>query len=191
MKHLMTLIALVVAVTAGAQEWNPDSNSDGIIGVEDLMGLLSAFGMEWNDALQIQVVDTLMDAEGQIQFETFWSWGSNSVYGENFVELTIHDTSDVVIFNDFHVMDNALFQGTVDDVDYNSGDPVVRTILPSSVSQKCIVFLFDDPVDSGESEWLFKFFEGESVVWEFHGQQRAMTRACSVGGKWFFTQGGW
>lgn len=50
MKHLMTLLALVVAVTAGAQTewpWNPDSNSDNIIGVEDLLSVLSVFGSEF------------------------------------------------------------------------------------------------------------------------------------------------
>ena len=50
MKHLMTLLALVVAVTAGAQvngfepPYNPDSNADAFIGTHDLMDLLSAFG---------------------------------------------------------------------------------------------------------------------------------------------------
>lgn len=48
MKHLMTLLALVVAVTAGAQTatWDPDYNGDSIIGVDDLLGLLSLFGFE-------------------------------------------------------------------------------------------------------------------------------------------------
>ena len=48
MKHLMTLMALVVAVTAGAQgtsiheyPWNPDSNNDNLIGVDDLLDFLS------------------------------------------------------------------------------------------------------------------------------------------------------
>jgi hypothetical protein len=50
MKHLMTLIALVVAVTAGAQitwPYNPDSDNDGMVTVEDLFSLLSQFGTEW------------------------------------------------------------------------------------------------------------------------------------------------
>jgi len=50
MKHLMTLMALVVAVTAGAQTtwpYNPDSDNDGMVTVEDLFSLLSAFGSEW------------------------------------------------------------------------------------------------------------------------------------------------
>ena len=49
MKHLMTLMALVVAVTAGAQgttiheyPWNPDWNNDNYIGSQDLTGFLSA-----------------------------------------------------------------------------------------------------------------------------------------------------
>ncbi|MDA7743188.1 fibrobacter succinogenes major paralogous domain-containing protein [Flavobacteriales bacterium] len=66
MKHFMTLMALVVAVTAGAQTefcgpgtiWDPvsslclpsyseqllDANQDGVIGVADLLNLLSFFG---------------------------------------------------------------------------------------------------------------------------------------------------
>ena len=50
MKHLMTLMALVVAVTAGAQDWipwNPDADNNEIIGVEDLMALLSVYGSEF------------------------------------------------------------------------------------------------------------------------------------------------
>ena len=50
MKHLMTLMALVVAVTAGAQTewpWNPDSNSDNIIGIDDLLSVLTVFGAEF------------------------------------------------------------------------------------------------------------------------------------------------
>ncbi len=44
MKHLMTLIALVVAVTAGAQStYDPDVNGDGCITVTDVLGVLSLF----------------------------------------------------------------------------------------------------------------------------------------------------
>ena len=49
----MTLLALVVAVTAGAQTedpivfpFNPDANYDGILGVDDLLAMLSGFGEE-------------------------------------------------------------------------------------------------------------------------------------------------
>ena len=46
----MTLLALVVAVTAGAQvEPVGDLNNDGLVGVEDLMTLLSAFGNNYNE----------------------------------------------------------------------------------------------------------------------------------------------
>jgi len=46
MKHLMTLLALVVAVTAGAQTypWNPDSNNDQLIGFTDFLELLAVYG---------------------------------------------------------------------------------------------------------------------------------------------------
>jgi hypothetical protein len=52
----MTLIALVVAATAGAQgttihgyPWNPDSNNDNIIGVDDLLDFLTVFGDEFGN----------------------------------------------------------------------------------------------------------------------------------------------
>ena len=43
MKHLMTLMALVVAVTAGAQDcaYNPDTDGDNLIGVTDVLQVLS------------------------------------------------------------------------------------------------------------------------------------------------------
>lgn len=53
MKHFMTLMALLVAVTAGAQfdpiqpPYNPDVDMDGMISVEDLMALLSLFSSEF------------------------------------------------------------------------------------------------------------------------------------------------
>ena len=53
MKHVLTLAALVFATccsTASAQvefPWNPDSNSDGEIGVDDLLGMLASFGEPW------------------------------------------------------------------------------------------------------------------------------------------------
>ena len=44
MKHLMTLMALVVAVTAGAQStYDPDVDGDGCITVTDVLGVLSLF----------------------------------------------------------------------------------------------------------------------------------------------------
>ena len=56
MKHLMTLMALVVAVTAGAQgttiyeyPWNPDWDNDNFVGSSDLTGFLSAFGSEFGN----------------------------------------------------------------------------------------------------------------------------------------------
>ena len=52
MKHLMTLMALVVAVTAGAQgttiheyPWNPDRNNDNLLESNDLLDFLPALEM--------------------------------------------------------------------------------------------------------------------------------------------------
>ena len=52
----MTLMALVVAVTAGAQgttiheyPWNPDSDNDNLIGINDLLDFLPVFGDEFGN----------------------------------------------------------------------------------------------------------------------------------------------
>ena len=48
MKHLMTLVALLVSTAAVAQiptlPWNPDENGDQLIGLPDLLGLLGVYG---------------------------------------------------------------------------------------------------------------------------------------------------
>ena len=50
MKHLLTAIACCLAVAGSAQSdaypFNPDSDGDGIVGVADLLALLSDFGLE-------------------------------------------------------------------------------------------------------------------------------------------------
>jgi hypothetical protein len=47
MKHLLTAIACFFALSMSAQTWNPDADFDNVIGVNDLMALLSVFGSEW------------------------------------------------------------------------------------------------------------------------------------------------
>ncbi|MDC0854408.1 hypothetical protein OAP59_01260 [Flavobacteriales bacterium] len=47
MKPLLTAIACFFALSMSAQTWNPDADFDNVIGVNDLMELLSVFGTEW------------------------------------------------------------------------------------------------------------------------------------------------
>ena len=55
MKHLMTLVALLVSTAAVAQiptlPWNPDENGDQYIGLPDLLGLLTVYGQEFENAI--------------------------------------------------------------------------------------------------------------------------------------------
>ena len=55
MKHLMTLVALLVSTAAVAQiptfPWNPDENGDQFIGLPDLLGLLTVYGQEFENAI--------------------------------------------------------------------------------------------------------------------------------------------
>ena len=56
MKHLLTLILVAFSLNAISQgipqlPYNPDENGDGLIGVPDLQGLLSQYGLEFNSAI--------------------------------------------------------------------------------------------------------------------------------------------
>ena len=50
MKHLLTLLALIASMTAGAQTypWNPDSNADEFIGFTDILDILAVYGAEFS-----------------------------------------------------------------------------------------------------------------------------------------------
>ena len=48
MKHLFTLLALIASMTAGAQTpYNPDSDGDNMIGINDVLDFLPYFGSEF------------------------------------------------------------------------------------------------------------------------------------------------
>ena len=61
MKHLLTAIACCLAVGGSAQfipqpmGYNPDSNSDGVIGSEDPMGMLALYGLPYETSDSIVV----------------------------------------------------------------------------------------------------------------------------------------
>ena len=55
MKHLLTAIACFFALSMSAQfPYNPDSNSDNLVGIDDLMGLLSLFGGDFLPSYEIE-----------------------------------------------------------------------------------------------------------------------------------------
>ena len=56
MKHLLTLVLVAFSLNAFSQgipqlPYNPDENGDGVIGVPDLQGLLSQYGLAFNSAI--------------------------------------------------------------------------------------------------------------------------------------------
>ena len=79
MKHLLTAIACCLAVAGSAQfipqpmGYNPDSNSDAFVGIDDLMAVLSLYGTPFDNGDSVDVVtldftgfenDTLSVPEG-------------------------------------------------------------------------------------------------------------------------------
>ena len=45
MKHLLCSLLLTCAVACSAQAYNPDANADGLIGADDVLSILGAYGM--------------------------------------------------------------------------------------------------------------------------------------------------
>ena len=97
MKHLMTLLALVVAVTAGAQgtaiheyPWNPDWDNDNFVGSSDLTGFLSAFGSEFGNPPEP------CDYDGT-PFEEWWGqvFSGDITIDSIFIELQLVDSAVV------------------------------------------------------------------------------------------------
>ena len=121
MKHLMTLMALVVAMTAGAQgttiheyPWNPDWNNDNYIGSQDLTGFLSAFGSEFGNPPEPCTYDgTPLE-----------DWWSNALAGEIIVDS---------IFFELFLIDSSLvyYPGCPDPVMDTVNFAFTRMITPS------------------------------------------------------------
>ena len=90
----MTLMALVVAVTAGAQgttiheyPWNPDWNNDNYIGSQDLTGFLSAFGSEFGNPPEP------CDYDGTPLEEFIWHLRWLNILDSIFIEYELEDVS--------------------------------------------------------------------------------------------------
>ena len=73
MKKLLTLVLAAACFAASAQvdfPWNPDSNGDGEIGVDDLLGMLGSFGEPWElpspDQWASTTVQNLLSLENQL-----------------------------------------------------------------------------------------------------------------------------
>ena len=72
MKHLMTLVALLVSTAAVAQiptlPWNPDGNDDQYIGLPDLLDLLTVYGQEFENAVLSNDSSSALIFTGVLQF---------------------------------------------------------------------------------------------------------------------------
>jgi len=153
MKHLMTLMALVVAVTAGAQTnwpYNPDSDNDGMITVEDLFSLLSTFGNDFEAAgLNIQTVDPDSLVREYWYTPGFWDEYeclyeiSNGLYTCN---IEIEDDTDV-LFIDFEKEEYYATEFTI--------------ILPHGESEKSLMIAAVPP-----DIVIFQNYAGNNTYWE-------------------------
>jgi|GEM_PF-6407901 len=125
----MTLMALVVAVTAGAQSllWNPDYNADEIVGTDDLLGLLTVFGMDWEN-VSIQYHET------------------NFVYDS--ISIATHDTISILAETDVLVItaadtSNWVFREGVQGSPWQYSWNTITLDMPEEVANKSILLLFE------------------------------------------------
>ena len=58
MRYLITLLFAALSLNAVGQtnpNYNPDYDDDGVIGVSDILGILSTFGENWDSADVIEI----------------------------------------------------------------------------------------------------------------------------------------
>lgn len=112
MKHLLTAIACCLAVAGSAQTpYNPDSNSDNLMGAEDLMSLLSLYGGEFYPQTiepQVQVIalnDSLVVVDILESTDVvFFTGGCNQYNCDQFAELNMPNATsykELTILSDF------------------------------------------------------------------------------------------
>jgi len=160
MKHLMTLMALVVAVTAGAQgttiheyPWNPDWNNDNYIGSQDLTGFLSAFGSEFGNPPEP------CDYDGS-SFEE-WLFGINDgtiILDSIFVEFELEDVSsyfvsgcpdpitDTLIYADAFMLENINLEADGGWSAGNSGFSIFHYFITSNGTYGMV--MYNNAIDS-------------------------------------------
>lgn len=97
MKQFLTASAMLFSLLAAAQfpnlPYNPDENSDGLIGVVDLQGLLANYGSDWNpDSLVIYGLSELIEPEFCI-----WPGNINTCAAQDW--RIVPDDADVVYWD--------------------------------------------------------------------------------------------
>ena len=137
----MTLLALVVAVTAGAQgttiheyPWNPDWDNDNHIGSSDLTGFLSAFGSEFGNPPEP------CDYDGTTTEDFIFSLMDGTIILDSiFIEYEIEDVSSYYLQGcPDPVTDTVIYAGSSmlttvwQTTDYNFG---ASQTFPSAINQ--------------------------------------------------------
>ena len=113
MNRILSLLVLLAFTTmAHAQSpylpYNPDENADGLIGVADLQGLLSAYGNEFSSAIlsdngNIAVVEVGNMAYYRCRSTCASLPGAWSIVNENSVGLVIDEIGGTAFFDARHV----------------------------------------------------------------------------------------
>ena len=109
---LSLLVLLAFSTMAEAQSpylpYNPDENADGLIGVADLQGLLSAYGSEFSSAILSDNGNIAVVEVGEMDYYRCRSTcaslpGAWSIVNENSVGLVLDEIDGLAFFDARHV----------------------------------------------------------------------------------------
>lgn len=125
MNRFFTLLLAASCLTAVGQvefPWNPDTNDDGIVGAEDLLGLLSVYNGEWElpdpTLWATSTINALLELEAELDSVADYLAQSQAAIDSSLIELTsLQDNiSMVTSFNTYTQTNSRCF---IDIPDYN------------------------------------------------------------------------
>jgi hypothetical protein len=191
MRNFIILVPLVIVhLSAKGQSpnWNPDFNSDCVVGTADLLGLLSFFGLDYCDQLNVQAVDSI-DTEGSLQTNVIFDTGTGLVVSQ-FIDLIISDSLDILMINDFDISDDAYLDGWHEGVYYYSTGAVIRIHLPTVTEGRKLLITYADNSTTVGPEMSVAFYYNGSQIWtSAYGPPTRSTFQFifALGGNYFFS----
>jgi hypothetical protein len=166
-RNVIVLVPLVIVhLSAKGQSpnWNPDFNSDCVVGTADLLGLLSFFGLDYCDQLNVQAVDSI-DTEGSVQANVIGYSGTALVVSQ-FIDLTISDSLDILMINDFDMSDDAFLDGWHEGMYYYStGIAEIRIHLPTATEGRKLIITYADSSSPVDPLMSVAFYYNGSQIW--------------------------
>lgn len=145
---LLVLLAFTTVVQAQSPylPYNPDENADGLIGVADLQGLLSAYGSEFSSAILSDNGNIAVVEVGSMNYYQCRSTcsslpGAWSIVNENSVGLVLDEIQSNAFFDARHVSGSSGAYWFV----YNDGESSNGTGSGTDIERECFCYAKQRP----------------------------------------------